>query len=67
MFRPSLFRGLSTDSADSAGYELDRSRRASLSAEQRRRLSLLRTSSIPTSLSPVSEKIPDKKIEFYTQ
>ncbi|XP_050342642.1 uncharacterized protein ZK1073.1 isoform X2 [Nymphalis io] len=54
MFRPSLLRGLSTDSADSADYELDRSRRASLSAEQRRRLSLLRTSSIPTPLSSVS-------------
>ncbi|XP_023937839.1 uncharacterized protein ZK1073.1 isoform X1 [Bicyclus anynana] len=55
MLRPTLFRGLSQDSAnDSAAYELDRSRRASLSAEQRRRLSMLRTSSIPAALTPVS-------------
>ncbi|XP_039748620.1 uncharacterized protein ZK1073.1 isoform X2 [Pararge aegeria] len=55
MLRPTLFRGLSQDSgSDSAAYELDRSRRASLSAEQRRRLSMLRTSSIPAALSPVS-------------
>ncbi|XP_045493474.1 uncharacterized protein ZK1073.1 isoform X4 [Colias croceus] len=54
MFRPNLFRGLSVDSADSGEYNLDRSRRASLSAEQRRRLSMLRTSSIPTPLSSVS-------------
>ncbi|XP_028040183.1 uncharacterized protein ZK1073.1 isoform X2 [Bombyx mandarina] len=52
MFRPTLFRGLSVDSADLSGYELDRSRRASLSAEQRRKLSLLRTSSIPSRLKP---------------
>ncbi|XP_023937843.1 uncharacterized protein ZK1073.1 isoform X4 [Bicyclus anynana] len=53
MLRPTLFRGLSQDSAnDSAAYELDRSRRASLSAEQRRRLSMLRTSSIPAALTP---------------
>ncbi|XP_038210778.1 uncharacterized protein ZK1073.1 isoform X2 [Zerene cesonia] len=51
MFRPNLFRGLSVDSADSGDYNLDRSRRASLSAEQRRKLSMLRTSSIPTPLS----------------
>ncbi|XP_045520514.1 uncharacterized protein ZK1073.1 isoform X2 [Pieris brassicae] len=54
MFRPTLFRGLSAESADSTAYHLDRSRRASLSAEQRRKLSMLRTSSIPTPLSPVS-------------
>ncbi|XP_030027923.1 uncharacterized protein ZK1073.1 isoform X4 [Manduca sexta] len=51
MFRPSLFRGLSLDDSHS-GYELDRSRRASLSAEQRRKLSMLRTSSIPSPLTP---------------
>ncbi|KAJ8732319.1 hypothetical protein PYW08_015049 [Mythimna loreyi] len=54
MFRPSLVRGLSVDSADVSGYAVDRSRRASLSAEQRRKLSLLRTSSIPSPLTPVS-------------
>ncbi|CAG9560143.1 unnamed protein product [Danaus chrysippus] len=52
MFRPSLFRGLSADSSD--GYDLDRSRRASLSAEQRRRLSMLRTASVPSPSTPVS-------------
>ncbi|KAJ0180158.1 hypothetical protein K1T71_004749 [Dendrolimus kikuchii] len=52
MFRPTLFRGLSADSADISKIELDRSRRASLSAEQRRRLTMLRTSSIPTPLTP---------------
>ncbi|XP_059061396.1 uncharacterized protein ZK1073.1 [Achroia grisella] len=54
MFRPTLFRGLSVDSADVTNYEIARSRRASLSAEQRRKLSMLRTSSIPAPLSPVS-------------
>ncbi|KAM3961952.1 uncharacterized protein ZK1073.1 isoform 2-T4 [Aphomia sociella] len=54
MFRPSLFRGLSLDSADVTNYEIARSRRASLSAEQRRKLSMLRTSSIPAPLTPVS-------------
>ncbi|XP_050672628.1 uncharacterized protein ZK1073.1 isoform X2 [Leptidea sinapis] len=43
----------SVDSAESS-YDFDRSRRASLSAEQRRKLSMLRTSSIPSPLSPVS-------------
>ncbi|XP_061378097.1 uncharacterized protein ZK1073.1 isoform X1 [Danaus plexippus] len=52
MFRPSLFRGLSSESSD--GYDLDRSRRASLSAEQRRRLSMLRTASVPSPSTPVS-------------
>ncbi|XP_061378099.1 uncharacterized protein ZK1073.1 isoform X3 [Danaus plexippus] len=50
MFRPSLFRGLSSESSD--GYDLDRSRRASLSAEQRRRLSMLRTASVPSPSTP---------------
>ncbi|XP_052751081.1 uncharacterized protein ZK1073.1 isoform X3 [Galleria mellonella] len=54
MFRPTLFRGLSDDSADVTNYEIARSRRASLSAEQRRKLSMLRTSSIPAPLTPVS-------------
>lgn len=53
MFRPTLFRKLSLDSNE-ASYGLDRSRRASLSAEQRRKLSMLRTASIPTPLTPVS-------------
>ncbi|XP_075970135.1 uncharacterized protein ZK1073.1 isoform X2 [Anticarsia gemmatalis] len=53
MFRPSLIRGASVDSADSA-YGVTRSRRASLSAEQRRKLSLLRTGSIQSPLTPVS-------------
>ncbi|VVC90215.1 uncharacterized protein ZK1073.1 isoform X1 [Leptidea sinapis] len=53
MFRPTLLRGVSVDSAESS-YDFDRSRRASLSAEQRRKLSMLRTSSIPSPLSPVS-------------
>ncbi|KAJ2939579.1 hypothetical protein O0L34_g14292 [Tuta absoluta] len=52
MFRPSLIRGLSCDYADSSRYGLDRSRRASLSAEQRRKLSMLRTNSIPAPLTP---------------
>ncbi|XP_072940368.1 uncharacterized protein ZK1073.1 isoform X4 [Epargyreus clarus] len=52
MFRPSLFRGLSVDAADTSSYGLDRSRRASLSAEQRRKLSMLRSSSIPLPMSP---------------
>uniref|UniRef100_UPI00200DEECB NDRG family protein n=1 Tax=Escherichia coli TaxID=562 RepID=UPI00200DEECB len=51
MFRPTLFRGLSADAPDVSDYGL-RSRRASLSAEQKRRLSMLRTSSIPTALTP---------------
>ncbi|VVC90216.1 unnamed protein product [Leptidea sinapis] len=51
MFRPTLLRGVSVDSAESS-YDFDRSRRASLSAEQRRKLSMLRTSSIPSPLSP---------------
>lgn len=53
MLRPKL-RRLSTDSADLSDYELARSRRASLTAEQRRKLSMLRTSSTPQELSPVS-------------
>ncbi|CAH2074960.1 unnamed protein product, partial [Iphiclides podalirius] len=53
MLRPKL-RRLSTDSADLSDYELARSRRASLTAEQRRKLSMLRTSSTPQPLSPVS-------------
>ncbi|XP_047020031.1 uncharacterized protein ZK1073.1 isoform X2 [Helicoverpa zea] len=52
MFRPSLTRGVSVDSADVSGYA--RSRRASLSAEQRRKLSMLRSASIPSPLTPVS-------------
>ncbi|XP_073951018.1 uncharacterized protein ZK1073.1 isoform X4 [Choristoneura fumiferana] len=52
MFRPSLIRGLSAEVPDVSGYGLGRSRRASLSAEQRRKLSMLRTSSIPTALTP---------------
>ncbi|XP_035459095.1 uncharacterized protein ZK1073.1 isoform X3 [Spodoptera frugiperda] len=54
MFRPSLIRGASVDSPDVSGYGLARSRRASLSAEQRRKLSMLRSSSIPSPLTPVS-------------
>ncbi|XP_041975958.1 uncharacterized protein ZK1073.1 isoform X4 [Aricia agestis] len=49
MFRPSLLRGRSVDSEP---MELDRSRRASLSAEQRRRLSMIRSASIPQPLTP---------------
>ncbi|XP_013189021.1 uncharacterized protein ZK1073.1 isoform X2 [Amyelois transitella] len=54
MFRPSLFRGLSLETPDVTSYGLARSRRASLSAEQRRKLSMLRTNSIPSPLTPVS-------------
>ncbi|XP_026729805.1 uncharacterized protein ZK1073.1 isoform X3 [Trichoplusia ni] len=54
MFRPSLTRGASLDSADVTGYGITRSRRASLSAEQRRKLSMLRSASIPSPLTPVS-------------
>ncbi|XP_053602144.1 uncharacterized protein ZK1073.1 isoform X3 [Plodia interpunctella] len=54
MFRPSLFRGFSLETPDVTSYGLARSRRASLSAEQRRKLSMLRTASIPAPLTPVS-------------
>ncbi|XP_063531941.1 uncharacterized protein ZK1073.1 isoform X1 [Cydia strobilella] len=51
MFRPTLIRGASADLPDVSGYG-GRSRRASLSAEQRRKLSMIRTASIPSPLSP---------------
>ncbi|XP_049865855.1 uncharacterized protein ZK1073.1 isoform X2 [Pectinophora gossypiella] len=54
MFRPSLIKGLSVELPDVSDYGLNRSRRASLSAEQRRKLSMLRTTSIPAPLTPVS-------------
>ncbi|XP_061709578.1 uncharacterized protein ZK1073.1 isoform X5 [Cydia pomonella] len=54
MFRPTLIRGASADLPDVSGYGLGRSRRASLSAEQRRKLSMIRTASIPSPLTPVS-------------
>ncbi|XP_028160190.1 uncharacterized protein LOC114352714 [Ostrinia furnacalis] len=62
MFRPSLIRGASVDSAD---YGVGRSRRASLSAEQRRRLSMLRTSSIPSPLTPAGT--PPWELEAHVQ
>ncbi|XP_061709577.1 uncharacterized protein ZK1073.1 isoform X4 [Cydia pomonella] len=52
MFRPTLIRGASADLPDVSGYGLGRSRRASLSAEQRRKLSMIRTASIPSPLTP---------------
>ncbi|XP_013175102.1 PREDICTED: uncharacterized protein ZK1073.1 isoform X5 [Papilio xuthus] len=45
-------RRLSAESADPSAYDLARSRRASLSAEQRRRLSLLRAASAPLPPDP---------------